>query len=130
MNRRSASRLTIQERWFRYWMPYTFSQLEVMGQSHVYLPLNRNYNPLGVWSRRGAPIDYRKYSDQALVFPSDPRKFEGVWYKQTLYLYEDDPNSRLDYFERLERLMSRSVNLLPMVMPWLDWPNSRNNLAG
>src|SRR5438552_14461888 len=33
--------------WFRYSMPYQFVRLSPSGRAHIYLPLNRNYKPLG-----------------------------------------------------------------------------------
>ena len=38
-----ARRLTRNDQWFRHWMPYCFTELEVEGRKHVYLPLNRDY---------------------------------------------------------------------------------------
>jgi hypothetical protein len=58
MNKKAAARLTGMTRFFRYWMPYTFTKLEVNKRKHVYLPLNRNYKPLGVLSLE--TVDYDK----------------------------------------------------------------------
>jgi hypothetical protein len=96
-------------------MPYTFSKMEVTMAKHVYLPLNRNYKPLGLTTREW--VQHEPYLHQAVVFSSDPHDIQGVWWtkvmpsKPLLTLYNDDPESRFDYFSRLERLMSRSVRL-------------------
>lgn len=63
-------------------MPYRFIKLPLAGAKHVYLPLNRNYKPLGV----GAPsdldnkrkVDYLDYRNQAVIFLRDPHSFKGV----------------------------------------------------
>lgn len=50
-----------------------------------------------------------------MVFGSDPLKFKGVWLEdgvKGLYLYADDPHSRLDYFKRFEILMTKTVNIV------------------
>jgi hypothetical protein len=76
----------------------------------VYLPLNRDYKPLGLKTKDC--VDYQDYIEQAVVFPDDPHAFENVWHRsESLHLYGDDPESRLDYFDRLERLLGRSVKL-------------------
>ena len=52
MNVQQAHNLSDYDHWFRYWMPYKFIQVprtEVGNKyKHVYLPLNRNYKPLGI----------------------------------------------------------------------------------
>jgi hypothetical protein len=55
---------------------------------------------------------------QAVVFRLDPHTFEGVWFdpvgtavglqRPRLLLYDDTPESRMDYFTRFERLMTRA----------------------
>ena len=110
MNEKNANRLTDLDQWFRYWMPYTYEKIEVPKFRHVYLPLNRNYKPLGILS--GDWVDYEDYLHQAVRFSSDPHTFDGVWYSpETLHLYEDATKSRIDYFARLERLFTRSLKL-------------------
>ena len=110
MKKDSATRLTRPDQWFRYWMPYCFEKLEVGSRTHVYLPLNRNYKPLGITSMEW--VDYITYLPQAVVFSADPHTFDGIWfYRDTLHLYEDVELSRVDYFLRLERLLSRVVKL-------------------
>lgn len=107
-----AKHLTVPDQWFRIWMPYTFVNLEAEGVEHVYLPLNRNYKPLGMRTKDW--VDHRDYIDQAVVFPAGPHTFENVWHNlEKLRLYDDIPNSRSDYFARLDRLFSRPVKLFP-----------------
>ena len=49
---------------------------------------------------------------ETVVFLEDPYTFENVWHDpETLHLYSDHSSSRSDYFNRLERLFSRSVKL-------------------
>jgi len=106
----SAERLTMMDQWFRYWLPYSFFKLETANRDHVYLPVNRNYKPLGVTSDEW--VDYENFTKQAVVFSADPHTFENVWVDQEpLYLYGEAISSRVDYFQRLERLLSSSVKL-------------------
>ena len=114
MSNASAERLTDPEQWFSCWMPYCFMKVDVSGRRHVYLPVNREYKPLGITSSDW--VDYEDYLSQAVVFSSNPQSFEGIWHEQdddgdALYLYAPDGPSRVDYFARLERLMSRSIKL-------------------
>ena len=84
--------------------------MEAADHKHVYLPLNRDHKPLGVKSNDW--VDYQDFIDQAVVFPEDPHTFENVWHiPETLYLYDEGSKSKVDYFERLERLLSRPVKL-------------------
>ena len=109
----AAGRLAAPDGWFRYWMPYCFQELSA-NRKHVYLPLNREYKPLGLTDYNNG-VDYDDYIDQAVVFTTDPGAFPDVWTRPgSLYLYNDGTASRLDYFERLERLLSRSVRLAAM----------------
>jgi hypothetical protein len=111
MNETQAQNLTGFDRWFRYWMPYQFVPLKIEGRKHVYLPLNRDYKPLGVTARDDF-VNYDDFKHQAVVFAKDPHGFEDVWTNaEGLYLYKDNPRSRVDYFVRLDRLLSRSVKL-------------------
>ena len=110
MHKSGAERLTKMDQWFRYWLPYSFVKLDVTNRKHVYLPVNRNYKPLGITS--GEWINYEDFADQAVIFSADPHTINNVWYSPaTLHLYGDAISSRLDYFQRLERLLSRSMKL-------------------
>lgn len=113
MDQAAGRKIAYSTTWFRYWMPYCFQKLEVKGRKHVYLPLNRNYKPLGITSRDH--VNYAKYLDQAIVFGSDPKKFSGIWNGDIsgdkLWLYEDATPTRLDYFERLGKLLSKAPKI-------------------
>lgn len=102
---------TDRDSWFRRNMIYHLRKLDLPG--HVYLPLNRDYRPLGmakddtIWR----DDDYMAHADRAMKFARDPNTFEGVWGHSPLYMYHDGMNFRGDYFERLEKLFSRSIKL-------------------
>lgn len=92
--------------WFRLHMPYAFIQMDDKGL--IWLPVNRAYKPLGTLNQI-THVKYENYLDRCIKFSTDPRKFKGVWDDMNevgLYLYGDDPDSRRDYFERFEKLMS------------------------
>jgi len=95
------------DRWFRYWMPYAFARLDHPKVKHVWLPLNRNYKPLGITA--GDHVDYADFIDQAIVFARDPRATKGVFYPSKdpdpdmLWMYASTIG-REDYFARLEKL--------------------------
>ena len=96
--------------WFRIWMPYVFMKLDQPG--HVYLPVNRNYKPLGMGKQ--AQVDYEQYGCRAMTFAANPHSFADIWFlnipdKGCAYLYADDPATQRTYFERLERLMSHKL---------------------
>lgn len=107
----------ISNGWFRAAMPYCFRRMRcvVQGQvlPHVWLPLNRDYKPLGVTTSRHT--DYADYIGQAISFARDPSKFKNVWWNNdtavsevSCFLYSDLESSRDDYFDRLNRLMEHS----------------------
>ena len=110
-----ARKLTnTSKHWFRYWMPYVFQPIQSTDHKYGYLPLNRNYKPLGQTDGTWADYD-ASFSTHGVVFGSDPLKFKGVWLEdgvKGLYLYADDPHSRLDYFKRFEILMTKTVNIV------------------
>lgn len=107
-----GAKLTQGDHWFKFWMPYAYVHLPDAGRKHVYLPVNRRYKPLGIVGH--AWVDYEPFLPQAVVFSADPATFKGVWFATTphFYLYNDAPASRVDYFERFERLMARVNPLL------------------
>ena len=110
LEKRDAARLTRGNHWFRTCMPYHFVHLPSDRFKHLYLPVNRNYKPLGCVERKW--MDYRAYASQAVIFRGDPRKLDGVWSDpERLYLYSDSLLSGLDYFLRYERLMSRCLDV-------------------
>ena len=89
------------------------------GGEHIYLPLNRALKPFGITAR--GCVRFNDYRAQAVVFRMDPHSFEGVWFdpvgaapdlpRRRLLLYDDTPESRMDYFVRFERLMARVLRL-------------------
>lgn len=110
MNRIEVTRLR-RNSWFRVCLPYHYAPLiPAPGAKHIYLPVNRNYKPLGIRSREF--VDYEKFRAQAVVFATDPHKFDGIWSDlKNLYLYDDHNASLIDYFDRLERLVIHSAKM-------------------
>lgn len=103
----AGSHSGLEPTYFKLWMPYVFVRLPHPKRAHVLLPLNRNYKPLGTLDREW--VEYGDFADShALVFSRNPENFDNIWSNQRnghFWLYDDGPNSRLDYFKRLERLM-------------------------
>jgi hypothetical protein len=104
--------------WFHSAMPYAFVRLDRPG--NVWLPLNRDYKPLGI--RTTDWVEYDDHADSAIKFARDPSGFPGVWWNEqadrsTLYLYSDAPCSRLTYWERLGRLLSHSHRMASSIRP-------------
>lgn len=101
-----AAKLTLDNRWFRHFMPYAFVRLDHPKRRHVFLPVNRNYKPLGQTSSKW--VEYREFLDSAVVFRRDPKQMSGVWTatREHLHLYNDNPKSRLNYFERPSRVLA------------------------
>jgi len=57
-------------------------------------------------------VDFNAFRSQVMVFASDPSALDDVWWgPSVLYLYGDSAVSRVDYFERLEKLLGRSIKL-------------------
>lgn len=104
MNLKDAARLSSLDAWSRYGLPYAFKRLSTVG-GHVWLPLNRDYKPIGQ--------DGEDFASGPVRFAVDPTTLRGIWHGsvegQTLYLYDDAPESRVDYFARLERLFSYTL---------------------
>lgn len=100
--------------WFRYWMPYVFQKIEHPKFKHVYLPLNRNYKPIGCIDEKH--VNYADFMHQAIKFEKDPSTFEGVWLEGGLYLYEDNPQSLETYFARLRKLMLQRQTLIAKII--------------
>lgn len=99
---------------FKLFMPYCIQRVDVPGRKHAFLPLNRDYAPLGM--RRG---EHRSYEDMmpthGVYFSRDPAKLEGIWHNMRggqMWLYDDSVESRVDYFARLEKLMSRQMEMV------------------
>lgn len=110
---KQADGLTDSESWFRFHMPYSLVKLIHPRLKHVWLPLNRNYKPLGVVEPDH--VDYQLSIGQAMAFKKSPHDLTGVWTANNdehLYLYDDTQESRIDYFARLERLLCRPHGLV------------------
>ena len=102
---------TDPDSWFRYNMIYHLQKLDVPG--HVYLPLNRDYRPLGIASdgKNWTDVDYMAHAEKAMKFSRDPSTFTDVWGHSPLYMYYDGAHFRADYFARLEKLFGRAVKV-------------------
>ena len=91
---------------FRKTFPYCLTKLDDNRFANVWLPLNRNYKPLGILG--SAFVDYKLHIGAALIFYSDPHNFAGVWEKTHstfLYLYNDGTDLSAMYFPRLQNLL-------------------------
>jgi hypothetical protein len=104
----------LEPTYFKLWMPYLYHRVEHPKRAHVFLPLNRNYKPLGSLTR-----NYVRYEDfvetHGVAFARDPASFKGIWTNVQgthLWLYDDSAKSRVDYFERLERLFLKNPIML------------------
>lgn len=101
---------------FKVWMPYLIQRIEVPGRKHAFIPLNRDYKPLG--APRVDHVDYKApdvIARHAVYFARDPAALKGVWWNvrgNQLWLYDDSTASRVDYFARLETLMSRQMEMV------------------
>lgn len=102
------------DHWFRFWMPYLFQKMDHPKIKHFYLPLNRNYKPLGAVSKDWVEYEAFQFSN-GVAFSSDPAQIRDIWLPgkntELLYLYDDTTESRRDYFKRFERLMARSIKI-------------------
>ncbi|MBI4923008.1 MAG: hypothetical protein HY834_14785 [Devosia nanyangense] len=86
-------------------LPYCLVKLD--SPRHIWLPLNRQYKPLGVTSREW--VDYDEFVSRAVAFASDPRKWHDVFLPHDpgasiLYLHRDGQPAS-EYFARLTRLL-------------------------
>lgn len=126
---------SIRSDFFRYWMPYTFEPMRVAkARAHTYLPLNRDYKPLGIVDpqHHGGEhlhVNYEDYEDRFVRLTVNPINLKGIFIhddtgnarngEPNLYLYNDGPWSSVDYGERLQRLMQY------MRTDWRDITGSR-----
>ena len=116
LQKKQLSNLTsTREHWFFYHMPYLYEPLHHPNFRNVYLPLNRLYKPLGVLHKNH--VDYTDYMQtHAIHFRSDPRTFRNIWHNVGddggLYLYSDELDSRVGYFDRLELLFQRPMKVM------------------
>lgn len=97
--------------WFYYNMPYEFRKLRHPKYGEAYLPLNRDYMPLGMVN--GKPVDYLDFWDWAVKFKENPANFLDVWVPAPgLYLFGDDPQTLVSYFSRFSRLMMKPQEMV------------------
>lgn len=99
--------------WSRFWLPYCFERMDAPDLGKwVYLPLNRNYKPLGT-PPKSDWVKYEDYRSHFIAFKSNPTNLEGVWFsmwgESRLYLYNDNPDTCVDYFDRLARALMATV---------------------
>ncbi|UEM18993.1 hypothetical protein JL100_018070 [Skermanella mucosa] len=120
MTDQEAYALTHHDGHFRLVMPYAFIGLEHPVHRHVYLPLNRNYRPLGCPRQFGAGLDdIYDYLSQAWVFRRDPTTFTGIWWNSGecfLHLYDDSAESRKDYLNRYAKLLTKVASYRPTAL--------------
>ena len=108
----------LRTQWGRVWLPYTLAKLALPG--HVYLPVNRDYKPLGMVTHDALGrrifgtevwVDYEPHANKSMVFARNPHCISGVFINENLYLYSYNDKSMDSYFSRLEKLLSRSVGI-------------------
>lgn len=120
MNQKDATALVtgkhsgLEPTYFKIWMPYLYHRVDHPKLSNVFLPLNRNYKPLG--SLTPEFVRYEDYAESHGVhFARDPVAFKDIWWRSQgahFWLYDDTPESRTEYFHRLERLMVKCPTML------------------
>jgi hypothetical protein len=99
--------------WLRYSMPYHFQKLRSDRFRYLYLPVNRANLPMGMVD---GCVNYPDYFHQAISFDRDPHEFENIWFEPIgLYLYGDAPESKRDYGERLQRLLTKRMRLIDSI---------------
>lgn len=111
-----------RDRWFRLNMPYAVVRVGSQEYQH-WLPLNREYKPLGLSRTLHGWIDYEVYAREhpiaVLHFARDPRKL-SVWIDQPtnptpitergmLWLYHDHPREAHIYYMRLRLLLEHKI---------------------
>jgi len=73
--------------------------------------------------------DYDMIPGAIFRFARKPVTFDGIWTNKEgdLYMYNDDPSSRADYFERLGKLVSHKHIILGGIgIGERKWPKDRN----
>jgi hypothetical protein len=99
------------------WWPYCIRRLE----NGSYLPLGRNYEPLG-HCEEGRVYDYEQFASQAWTFTCDPLKLDGVWcpHAGAPYLYSGERLHSLrefeDYLTRFGRLLTATGEHAPFYL--------------
>lgn len=110
--------LTDTDKVLRYFLPYCIHKISSR-KGHVYLPLNREYKPIGVVSKER--VDYEAFPHLFVRFARCPSKIKIDWqYKiignggviEKLYFYNDGLKSRGDYFEKYTTVMDKAKLLI------------------
>lgn len=110
--------LTDADKVLRYFLPYCIHKIS-SHKGHVYLPLNREYKPIGVVSKER--VDYEAFSHLFIRFSRCPSKIKIDWqYKivnndgviEKLYFYNDSLKSRSNYFEKYTAVMDKAKLLI------------------
>jgi hypothetical protein len=101
--------------WFRHNMIYAITKV-VADKPHVWLPLNRDYKPLGIVPQEGW-VDYdlyaKEYPTLAMRFARDPRRLKDVWVTDQgdmLWLYSDRLWEAASYYDRLRKLLEHKIS--------------------
>lgn len=116
-----------KQHWFWWSLPYCFYPMHVFEiadkptlkklPKHCFLPLTREYKPLGFVGRTYPEVKYQDYLSNAVVFKSDPLTYKNIFLADArndhpanaltpfLYMYSDLEDTRRDYFTRLGKLM-------------------------
>jgi hypothetical protein len=110
-NQRKARDFVPWQGWARFWLPYAFIKMPSdTGFRHVYLPLNRNYKPLG--QLENEYVNYENFVNSFIFFKTDPKKLRGIWTGSNpsfLHLYNDGrPDTWADYYVRLAALLGHT----------------------
>lgn len=111
MNMNQKLSITRQENLMRYFLPYCLQRIK----GNVYLPLNRNYKPIGVTTKEW--VEYENYQHLYVRFSRCPSKMTIEWHYaiknkngtiDKLFFYGDGLDSREMYFEKYLAVMSKA----------------------
>ena len=111
MNINQKLSITKQENVMRYFLPYCLQRIK----GNIYLPLNRDYKPIGCTSKEW--VDYENYQHLYVKFSRCPNKMPIEWHYtirskdgtiDKLFFYGDKLDSREMYFEKYLSVMSKA----------------------
>jgi len=111
MNMSQKLSITSQENIMRYFLPYCLHRIK----GNIYLPLNRNYKPIGVTTKEW--VNYENYQHLYVKFSRCPSKIKIEWHYvikneagviDKLFFYGDRLDSRAMYFEKYLSVMSKA----------------------
>jgi hypothetical protein len=94
---------------YRHW-PFCLMKLHADGCENLWLPLGREYKPLGC--EQDGYYDYERYGHLAWQFTCDPREVEGGWrmiQDDRVFLYRDHEMGRLRDHEDYLRCVGRLI---------------------